>query len=161
MAVQTSYSINHAAAYAGMVADQQSANFVSRLNKGVTTIPFGKAIVSDGEDGGKLPTGASTAAEFNGVAVRELNRAVADGDVIGAVAKKDFSVLTHGVIWVTVLDTVVKDAPVYMRVGATGLGDFSGIVGAGVTLGVLLPDTKFITGGNAGDLVLISIGVGG
>ena len=161
MTVQTTYSIDHAEAYAGMKADQQAYNTVSKVNKGATNIPFGKAIVSDGEDGGKIAVGASVAADFNGVAMRELNRAIADGDSLGAVPDRDFSVLTHGVIWVTVLDTVAKDAPVYMRVGATGIGDFSGIVGTGVTLGVLLPNVKFLTGGDAGDLVKISIGVGG
>lgn len=161
MTVQTTYSIDHNEAYAGMKADQQAYNTVSKVNKGAVNIPFGKAIVTDGENGGKIAVGASVAADFNGVAMRELNRAIADGDSLGAVPDRDFSVLTHGVIWVTVLDTVAKDAPVYMRVGATGIGDFSGIVGTGVTLGVLLPDVKFITGGDAGELVKISIGVGG
>ncbi len=161
MAVQTTYTIDHAEAYAGMKADQQLNNTVSKLNKGATNILFGKAIVSDGENGGKVAVGASVAKDFNGVAMRELNRAIADGDALGAVAGHDFTVITHGVVWVTVLDTVVKDDPVYMRVGATSIGDFSGIVGTGVTLGVILPDVKFITGGDAGDLVKISIGLGG
>ena len=161
MAVQTTYAIDHAEAYAGMKADQQLNNTVSKLNKGAVNIEFGKAIVTDGEDGGKLPTAASIAADFNGVAMRELNRAIEDGDALGAVAGKDFTVITHGVMWVTVLDTVVKDAPVYMRIGATGLGDFSGVIGAGVTEGILLPNVKFITGGDNGDLVKISIGLGG
>ena len=161
MSVQTTYALDHSEAYAGMKADQQVHNAVSKVNKGVANILFGKAIVTDGENGGKLPTAASIAAEFNGVAMRELNRAIEDGDSLGAVPDRDFTVFTHGAIWVTVLDTVVKDAPVYMRVGATGLGDFSGVVGAGVTLGVLLPNVKFLTGGDAGDLVKISIGVGG
>lgn len=162
MTVQTTYAIDHAEAYAGMKADQQAYNTVSKLNKGAVNIEYGKAIVTDGEDGGKLPTGASVAKDFNGVAMRELNRAIADGDSLGAVPDKDFTVFTHGAIWVTVLDTVVKDDPVYMRIGATGIGDFSGIIGAGVTEGILLPDhVKFVTGGDAGDLVKISIGVGG
>lgn len=161
MVVQTAYSIEHEAKYKGMLADQQLWNSVSRLNKGASPIPFGQGVVTDGEDGAKLPTAASVVAEFNGVAMRELNRATPDGDAFGAVAGRDYTVLTHGVIWVEVLDTVVKDAPVYLRVGATGLGDFSGVVGAGVTLGILLDDTKFITGGDAGDLVKISLGIGG
>jgi hypothetical protein len=161
MTVQTTYAIDHAEAYVGMRADQQAYNTVSKLNKGAVNIPYGKAIVTDGENGGALPDAGSIAQDFNGVALRELNRAIADGDALGAVPDKDFTVFTHGVIWVTVLDTVVKDAPVYMRIGATGLGDFSGVIGAGVTEGILLPGVKFITGGDNGDLVKISIGVGG
>ena len=161
MSVQTTYTLDHAEAYAGMKADQQVHNAVSKTNLGASIIPYGKAIVTDTETGGKLPTGASVAKDFIGVAMRELNRALADGDVLGAVIDNDFSVFTHGVIWVTVLDTVAKDADVYMRIGATGLGDFSGVIGAGVTEGILLPGVKFVTGGDAGDLVKISIGVGG
>lgn len=161
MAVQTSYNLDHGQAYEGMVADQQLLNTISKLNKGASNIPFGLAIVTDGEDGGKLPVGGDTAAQFNGVAMRELNRAIEDGDTLGAVAGNDFTVITEGVVWVTALDTVAKDAPVYMRIGATSIGGFSGIVGTGVTLGVLLPNVKFLTGGDAGDLVKISLGLGG
>jgi hypothetical protein len=153
-------AINHNAAYAGMLADGQKSNKVSRLNKGTVSIAFGKGVVTDGEDGAKLPLDASTAAQFNGVVTRELNRAHVDGDA-GAIADYDMTVVTEGVVWVTVLDTVAKDAPVYLRVGSTGRGDFSGIVGTGVTLGVLLPGVKFLTAGNAGDLVKISLGLGG
>ncbi len=157
-------AIDHGFAYAGMVADLQRCNAVSRLNKGAegTSIAFGKGVVTDGEDGAKLPEAASTAAQFNGVVKRELNRAHLDTDTnAGAIGGYDMTVVTHGVIWVTVLDTVAKDAPVYLRVGSTGTGDFSGIVGTGVTLGVLIPDAKFLTGGDAGDLVKISLGLGG
>ena len=116
--------------------------------------------MTDGEYGAKLPVPASTAAEFNGVVKYELNRARTATET-GATAKYDMTVITEGVVWVTVLDTVAKDAPVYLRVGATGAGDFSGIVGAAGTLGVLLPNAKFLTGGEAGKLVKISLGLGG
>lgn len=160
MAVSGGYTINHAAALAGMVADGQLLNAVSKLNKSSSIyIPWGSGVVSDGEDGAKLPVDASTAAQFNGVVKYELNRAHAD-DTSGAIPLYDMTVVTEGVIWVYVLDTVVKDAPVYLRVGATGNGQFSGIVGTGVTLGVLA-GAKFLTGGDAGDLVKISLGLGG
>ena len=162
MSVQTTYSTEHNEAYAGMRADQQLNNAVSKLNKGADNIPFGKAIVSDGDDGGQIAVlDTSTAAQFIGVALRELNRAIEDGDVFGAVAGQDFSVVTHGVIWVTCIEAVTKDDPVYMRIGATGLGDFSNVVGATVTLGVLIPNAKFLRAAGAGDLVKISLGLGG
>lgn len=161
MPVQTSYSIDHGAAYAGMIADGQVSNTISKLNKSGATIPFGYGVVSDGENAATIPGDASTAAQFNGVVQYELNRAYADGDTFGAPDERDMSVVTHGVVWVPVLDTVAKDAPVYLRVGATGRAQFSGIVGTGVTLGVLVPNAKFLTGGNAGDLVKISLGLGG
>lgn len=160
MAVLGGNSIDHGVAYAGQVADLQLRNAVSKLNKTGASIAYGKGVVTDDEESAKLPVPASTAAEFNGVVKYELNRARQDGES-GAPDNFDMTVVTEGVIWVKVLDTVAKDAPVYLRVGATDAGDFSGIVGTGDTLGVLLPNTKFLTGGDAGDLVKISLGLGG
>ena len=90
MAVQTTYSINHGVAYAGMVADQQLQNTTSKLNADTVNIPYGKGVVSSGEDGAILPVPASVAAEFVGVAKRELNRAYADADTFGAVIDRDW-----------------------------------------------------------------------
>jgi len=152
--------IDHDAAYAGQVSSLQLCNAVSKLNKGTVGIGYGKGVVTDGEDGAKLPLSGSVAAQFVGVVKYELNRARTSTES-GATAKYDMTVVTQGVIWVKVLDTVVKDAPVYLRVGSTGTGDFSGVVGTGVTLGVLLPNAKFTSGGAAGSLVKISLGLGG
>ena len=160
MAISGGYTINHAAAIAGMVADGQLLNSISKLNKSTTVyIPYGHGVVTDGEDGAKIPVPGSTSAQFNGVVKYELNRAHTDA-TSGAVPLYDMTVVSKGPIWVYVLDTVVKDAPVYLRVGATDPGKFSGIVGTGATLGVLA-DAKFLTGGDAGDLVKISLGLGG
>ncbi len=161
MSVQGGNAIDHGFAYAGMVADRQLCNKVSKLNKGTVNIEYGVGLVTDGDDGAKLPVPASTAAQFVGVLKYELNRSHQDAALTGAIPKYDMTVVTHGVIWVTVLDTVAKDAPVYLRVGATGAGNFSGVEDSGATLGVLLPGVKFITGGDAGDLVKISLGLGG
>lgn len=161
MSVQGGNAIDHGFAYAGMVADSQLLNSVSKLNKGTVNIEFGKGVVTDGEDGGKLPTSGSTAKQFIGVIKHELNRSHLDSALTGAPPDFDFTTVTHGVIYVIVLDTVVKDDDVFLRVGTTDPGDFSGIVGTGVTLGVEITNAKFITGGNAGDLVQISLGLGG
>ncbi len=160
MTVQGGNAIDHGAKYAGQVADLQLVNSVSKLNKGTVGIAYGKGVVTDGEDGAKLPDSGSTAAQFVGVVKYELNRARTSTES-GATAKYDMTVVTTGVIWVTVQDTVAKDAPVYLRVGATGTGNFSGIVGTGATLGVLIPNAKFLTGGTAGQLVKVSLGIGG
>ena len=162
MPITGGYTINHAALMAGMVVDGQLKNTISKLNKSTSVyIPFGSGVVSDGEDGAKLPVDASTAAQFKGVVLRELNRAYTDTDTSGAVPLRDYTVMTEGVVAVKVLDTVAQDDAVYFRVGATGNGEFSGVVGTGVTLGVLIPNAKFLTGGEAGDLVKLSLKVGG
>ncbi len=161
MTVQSTYAISHGQAYAGMVADTQLTNSVSKINLGSTIIPYGKAVVTNGEDGAQLPLVGSTAAQFNGVVKYELNRAQADGDVAGAVIDQPFTVITHGTIWVYARVTVAKDDPVFFRVGATDTGDFSNIASSGATAGVAIANAKFLTGGDAGDLVKISLGIGG
>lgn len=159
--VASSYSINHNKAFAGQVADGQLANIISKLNTSGVNIAFGKAVFRDGETGAKAAAPTNVAADFVGVAVRELNRAYADGAVFGAVPKKDFSVLTAGPIWVKAAETVAAGDPVFARVGATNQGDFAKAAGADGTLAVQVAGAKFVTGGNAGDLVQISLVVGG
>lgn len=162
MSVQGGNTIDHGFAYAGMVADLQLCNSVSRLNKSGVNIPYGKGMVSDGEDAARLPDNSTVAGEFNGVLKYELNRAKLDSALDGATPDFDMTVVTQGPIWVNVLDTVAKDAAVYLRTGVTDRGDFSGVaVASGVTETVLLPGVKFLTGGTAGQLVKISLGLGG
>lgn len=161
MPVQTSYSTTHNPAYAGMPADLQLCNMVSKLNASGDVIPYGKGVVSDGENAAQLPDASSTANEFAGVAMYELNRAQFDGAMDGAVNGYDFTSITVGPVWVIAAATVVKDDPVFLRVGATQNGDFSNAAGTGATLSVQIPNAKFLSGGNAGDLVKISLGVGG
>lgn len=161
MTVQTTYSTTHNEAYAGMIADSQLKNTISKLNKSGAIIPYGKGVVSDGEDASLLPDSGSVAKEFNGVCVYEVNRAQADGAVAGAVIGQDFTVMTEGVIWVTARATVAKDDPVFLRVGATTPGDFSNVVGSGGTLAIAITGAKFLTGGATGELVKISLGLGG
>ena len=117
MPVQGGNAINHGVAYAGMVADGEVSNGVSKLNKGTVNIAYGLGVVSDGDDGAKLPVAASTALQFVGVVRRELNRAYTTTDVFGAVAKRDMTVETMAPIWVTARVAVVKDDPVYLVVG--------------------------------------------
>lgn len=51
MTVQTSYSIDHGEAYAGMPVDQQLINIVSKLNASGATIVYGKAVATDTDAG--------------------------------------------------------------------------------------------------------------
>lgn len=155
----TSYSTTHGAAYAGMLADQQLYNTVSKLNKSTTvTIPFGRGVVTDGDDGAKLPVSGSTAAQFVGITMRELTRAYREGDVFGAVPVRDFAVITQGVVWVPAAVTVAKDDPVYMVLAD---GTFSNVEGASATLAVLVNDAKWVSSAATGVLAKISLGIGG
>lgn len=155
----TSYSTTHGAAYAGMLADQQLYNTVSKLNKSTTvTIPFGRGVVTDGDDGAKLPVSGSTTAQFVGITMRELTRAYREGDVFGAVPVRDFAVITQGVVWVPAAVTVAKDDPVYMVLAD---GTFSNVIGTGATLAVLVNNAKWVSSAATGVLAKISLGIGG
>ena len=61
MSVQNTYGIEHGIAYAGMVADMQLVNSVSRLNKTGSVIEYGKGVVSDGDNGMQLGTSGAAA----------------------------------------------------------------------------------------------------
>lgn len=160
MPVQTTYATEHDKLYSGMSPDLQLCNTVSRLNKGTDNIPYGKGVVTDGDDGAKLPAAGSTAAQFNGVVLRELNRAYAESETFGAKAGYDFTVVTFGPIAVKTLEAVSKDDQVYLRVGSTGTGDFCKSAGSGVTASIEIPNAKFAASAGAGDLVVITLGVG-
>lgn len=164
MSVQGGNAINHGVAYAGMTADGQLKNGVSKLNKGTVNIAFGLGVVSDGDDGAKLPTSTSTAANFVGIVKRELNRAYTVADIVGAVAKYDMTVENVGPIWVTARVAVAKDDPVYMVIGdgtGTNQGQFSNVVGAASTLAVLIPNAKWVSSAASGALAKISLVIGG
>ena len=158
-------AINHKAAYAGMVADLQLCNTVSKLNKSTTvTIPWAYGVMSDGDDGARLPAAGDTTAKFVGVVRRVLNRAYPDGAVLGAVPQYDFDVVTSGVIWVTARVAVAKDDPVFVVIGdGTGAnqGQFSNVAGSAATTAVAVSDAKWVSSAGAGQLAKISLNIGG
>lgn len=157
----TSYGLNHDAAFTGMVADGQVANIVSKINDDTATVAYGKGVVRSGEKGFKAATSASEAADFVGVLVRELNRSYADGETFGAPVDRPASVLTAGVIWVTVAEAVDVGDAAFLRVGATQTGDFAKTVGESATLSVAIPGAKFLTAATTGGLAKLSLVVGG
>ena len=157
----TSYGLNHDAAFTGMVADGQVANIVSKINDDTATVAYGKGVVRRGEKGFKAATASSTADDFVGVLVRELNRSYADGATFGAPVDRPASVLTAGVIWVTVAEAVTVGDAAFLRVGATQTGDFAKTAGESATLSVAIPGAKFLTTAIAGGLAKLSLVVGG
>ena len=159
--VKTSYDINHGAAFAGMVADDQLANIVTKSNITANVVPYGKGVIRDGatEQGIGTISTSTAATAFVGVAVRELNRAYALSDTFGAVPKKDFSVLTAGTIWVTVQEAVNPGDAVALIINATNPGDFKKTAGASDA--VAIPGAKFLTAAAVGGLAKASFVIGG
>ncbi|MCP4789184.1 MAG: hypothetical protein GY881_02995, partial [Gammaproteobacteria bacterium] len=146
----------------GMLADDQTKNIISGLNSGTSTIPFGAGVVRGAVAGSvQRATAASTAADFVGVAVYELNRAYEDGSIMGVPQDMDASILTMGGIWVQVAGTVTDGAPAFMGVGTSVANRWTAEEGAAATLAVAIPNAKFLDAGSAGSLVRLSIVVGG
>lgn len=158
MPVQTSYNRYYGEAFEGMKADMQAYNTVSKLNKGASVIPFGRAVFTDGDDGMKLPATGATAAEFIGITFRELTRAFTVAEAtggIGAVPQFDATVMTMGVIWVKPAVAVEKDDPVYVVLTTGVLTNVAG------TDNVLIPNAKFVSTATAGAMAKVSLVVGG
>lgn len=159
--IVTSYGLNHDAAFTGMVADGQVANIVSKINDDTATVAYGKGVVRNGEKGFKAATADSTGDNFVGVLVRELNRAYTDDATFGAPVDRPASVLTAGVVWVTVAENVAVGDAAFLRVGTTQTGDFAKTAGESATLSVAIPGAKFLTAASAGGLAKLSLVVGG
>lgn len=154
MSVQTSYSVYHGEKYAGQVVNLIDS--VSRYNGTGAAIPFGYAVVSDGEGKAKLPTSTDTALTFEGIAMREVNRAYAAGETFGAVDGQDFTVVTvAGKMAVVAGATVGLNDAVYFGVGADVAGKFTNAAGTGVTAAVLIPKAKFLEAGDEDDIVWV------
>lgn len=154
-------AIDHGKAHAGLLADDQTKNIISGLVKN-SNIPFGSGVVR-GANAGEVTaaTAASTADQFVGVAVYELNRAYNAGEVFGAVEDMDASLLTMGVIWVQVAAAVTAGQTAYMGVGANVVGKWSNAAGAGDTLAVEIGGAKFLDTAAVDGLARLSIVVGG
>jgi len=158
MPVQLTYGQYMDQALPGMKADMEAYNTVSKLNKGTSVIPFGRAVFTDGDDGMKLPVSGSTAAQFIGITMRELTRAYTDTQIaggIGAVPKYDSTVMTTGVIWVAPAVAVAKDDPVYVLKAD---GRFTNVAG---TDNILVANAKFVSTAASGALAKVSLVIGG
>lgn len=154
MSVQNSYSVYHGEKYAGQVVNLIDS--VSRYNGTGAAIPFGYAVVSDGAGKSKLPTATDTELTFDGIAMRELNRAYGDGEAFGAVDGQDFTVITAaGKVAVVAGATVGLNDAVYFGVGADVAGKFTNVAGTGATASVLISKAKFLEAGDVGDIVWV------
>ncbi|CAH9012212.1 virion structural protein [Vibrio phage F35 g1] len=154
MTVQNSYAVYHGEKYAGQVVNLIDS--VSRYNGTGDSIPFGYAVVSDGEGKSKLPTASDTALTFDGISMREVNRAYSVGETFGAVDGQDFTAITAaGKVAVVVGMTVAQNDPVYFGVGADVAGKFMNEAGTGTTAAVLLEKAKFLESGVEDDAVWV------
>lgn len=113
MATQTNYG-DLGVAYAGMVANTELANFVSRTVEDSAGLAFGVAVDRGSDDQGCV-FGAGGA--FLGFSVRDRSL---DANTPNKFGQYDSArIMTKGVIWVTASEAVDAGDPVYI-VDATG-----------------------------------------
>lgn len=98
MTVQGGYTLNHGIAYAGMLADLEVSNTVSRLNKTGAVINYGRFVTADGFDSIKLPSASTDV--IVGVTRRQLDQATPVNDVFAIQDEQEAGVVTLGSIWV-------------------------------------------------------------
>lgn len=166
MPITGGYTLNHGDRYAGMVVDAQANNSVSKVNKSGGIVPWGRFVARDGDDGFTAVTDTTTAKLIIGALRRELNRAQEDGDADGAPDERDATVLTMGPIYMETLGAVTAGDAVYAVVGASATpapktGIANNAVGATTTLGVLIPNAKFLETTSAAGIVAVSLTIGG
>lgn len=159
---QTSYTLQHAKAVAGMLADSEVNNNISKVNNSAQTIQYGRFVARDG-DNGMLPlAAATTAANVLGVTRYELNRAQGlTGDVVGVPPDRDGTVVTMGAIYVESIVTAPAGAPAFAVVAqGANTGKVSNVAGADATLAVAVQGV-YAEAATAGQLAKISLRIGG
>lgn len=98
MAITEGYTINHGVAYAGMLADGELNNTVSRLNDTGAAIGYGLFVANDDDfDKMKLAGAGDTVI---GVTRREMDHATPTGGAFAIQDKATGGVVTVGAIWV-------------------------------------------------------------
>lgn len=158
---QTSYTLQHAKAVAGMVADSEVNNTISKVNTTAAVIPYGRFVARDGDQGMKALLATSIAADVVGVTRYELNRAQADGTAMGVPVDRDGSVVTMGAIYVESIVTAVAGAPAFAVVAqGANTGKVSNAAGADATLAVAVQGV-YAEAATAGQLAKISLRIGG
>lgn len=160
---QTSYDLQHSKAVAGMVADGELNNTISKVNNSAQTLQYGRFVARDGNNGMNplLPT--TMAQDILGVLRYELNQAQGStGAVAGVPPDRTGSVLTLGPIYVETIIDVSAGVPVYVVTGAgDNTGKVSNTAGTGATAAVTFAGATFAESAKAGELVKISLKIGG
>ena len=150
MSAQTSYSINQAIAYAGMIFAQAPSDIMSASVEGASGIGFGVA-VSRGTDKEKQIV-AGGDGTFVGVTVRDLGREGAANGTIKYSENETAGVMRDGYLWV-VCPSGCNPGDVANYVDATGIID-SGVAVAGETD---ITGATFETVAAAGELAVLRI----
>lgn len=148
--VQSTYSENQAAAYAGMIADMSTADVDSRNCETAAGIGFGLAVGQGSADKGVV-LGASGAAVFVGISVRDITLV---NDVGDEYQENDIvGVLTRGDIWVTAGGQVAPGNDVTFA-STTGVLSSTGTSGSQFAIA----GARWMTSAGSGELAIVRLG---
>ncbi|MET0375655.1 MAG: hypothetical protein ABW128_15535 [Rhizorhabdus sp.] len=130
--VQTTYSNTIAKAYAGMVANGETSNRITRTNESATAIPFGQPVYRGTGDHGCTPT-IGTLGTFYGWSIATMGQALIAGQTADTYAQYDnVPIMTLGAIYVAVKGSVVDGAAITVGTGG-GAADLIGSTAADAT----------------------------
>lgn len=114
--VQSTYSATPAVGFAGMVANGETSNRISRTVEDSAGIAFGKAVFRGTGDHGCTATAA--AGKFLGVVIADVGQVPGLGETADTVAQyKTVAILNEGVIFVSASVAVNQGDAAYVTAG--------------------------------------------
>lgn len=158
MAITNDVKLKHDPAFAGQIGGMEVANKISKVNTSTASIPYGLGVVRDGQDGFKLPTTATVAADFLGVPERAYQDITLEGEEFGTRPKHYASVVTMGTIWVKVSEDVAAGDAACLCIKSGSEGTFCKT--AKDSEAIAIP-AVFREGAAEGGLALIAFRIGG
>lgn len=163
---QGPYTIDHTRYVAGMVADGEVNNTISKVNDSAQVLQYGRFVARAGDNGMMPLVAATTAGNILGVLRYELNRAQGgQASVVGVPSDRDGSVLTMGAVAVETITVATSGSPVFVVVGDgtndANVGKVANAAGTGANTAIALPGAVFTEAATANSLTKISIKIGG
>lgn len=158
MAITNDVKLKHDPAFAGQIGGMEVANKISKVNTSTASIPYGLGVVRDGQDGFKLPTTVTVAADFLGVPERAYQDITLEGEEFGTRPKHYASVVTMGTIWVKVSEDVAAGDAACLCIKSGSEGTFCKT--AKDSEAIAIP-AVFREGAAEGGLALIAFRIGG
>lgn len=114
--VQSTYSTSIAAGYAGMVANGEESNRISRTVEDAAGIAFGSPVFRGSGDHGCTATPA--ASKFLGIVIADAGQVPASGETADTIAQyRTVGILNEGVIWVNSSVAVNQGDQAYVTSG--------------------------------------------
>jgi hypothetical protein len=116
-AIQTTYDAQRPVGYAGMIANGETSNRISRTVEDATAIGFGKAVFRGAGDHGVT---ATPSANLMGITIANYAAPPVQATGVQADSYPQYStagILTQGVIWVVAGEAVTDGAQAYVTSG--------------------------------------------